>query len=41
MTHEEKQEIFDWFLLNFNSYVYCYAYTTLGEQIDVIDWVKM
>jgi hypothetical protein len=49
MTQEEKQEIFDWFLLNFDSYVHCYAYTASGEQIEVdesledydIDWVKM
>ena len=49
MTPEEKQEIFNWFLLNFDSYVHCYTYTTPGEQIEVdeplenydIDWVKM
>lgn len=49
MTQEEKQEIFDWFLVNFDLYVHCYAYTASGERVEVdepledydIDWVKM
>lgn len=49
LTQEEKQEVFDWFLLNFDSYVHFYAYTASGEQVEVdepledydIDWVKM
>ena len=35
MTKEEKQEIFDWFLINFDYYVHCYAYTASGERIEV------
>lgn len=35
LTQEEKQEIFDWFLLNFDSYFHCYAYTASGEQVEI------
>ena len=34
-TKEEKQEIFDWFLLNFDKYVSCKLYDASGEPINI------